>query len=230
MSWAERLERLRQNYVSARRIQLFMLGAMIAAAGAWPLYSDTLHQLTGKPSTATLIEHIRECTVEYQRVGENRRKEPMACDAAEAFQQRIGSNKVKLSENSSARVRFSLADGQAHEAKVPWSKLGSNKPPVGAKIAVVYAPDHPADVRAVLTWERLKISLMLFAVGLVIMLLAFGVQIIAALYAWVSSRRTMDDDNASLIAPLATQTVSERRGAAPRMTGSAPRTTFGTRR
>src|SRR5262249_26320696 len=151
MSWAERLERMRENYVHARKVQLFMLGALIAAAGAWPMYSDTMHQLTGKASTATLIEHIKECTVEYQRIGENRRKDPMECDAAEAFQRNIGSNKVKVSQNSLARVRFSLADGQAYEAKVADLKLGSHQLPVGAKIAVVYAPNHPADVRPVLT-------------------------------------------------------------------------------
>ena len=81
-----------------------MLGGLIAAAGAWPMYSDTLHHLTGKPSTATLIGHTRECTVEYQRIGEDKRKEPMACDAAEEFQRLNRSNKIKVSQNSFARV------------------------------------------------------------------------------------------------------------------------------
>jgi hypothetical protein len=229
MSWAERFENIRQNYVGARRIQLFMLGGLIAAAGAWPMYSDTLHQLIGKPSTATLIEHIKECTVEYQRVGEGKRKDPMACDAAEEFQRLNGSDKIKVSQNSFARVRFSLADGQIHEAKVAERTLGSNQLPVGAKIAVVYAPNHPDDVRPVLTWERLKVSLVLFAVGLVLLLIACAGQI-AALFAWAFRSRTLDADNAYLISPSATQMASERRGAASRITDSAPRTTFGTRR
>jgi hypothetical protein len=223
MSWAETI---RENYVHSRKITLFMLGGMIAAAGAWPMYSDTMHQLTGKPSTATLIEHIRECTVEYQRIGENKRKEPMACDAAGESQRLNGANKIKVSENSFARVRFSLADGQIHEAKVTERKLNSNQLPLGAEIAVVYAPDHPDDVRPVLTWERFKVSLMLFAVGLVVLLLAFAGQIVAALYAWVFPSRTLDADNPPLISPSAAQMVSER---ASRITGSAPRTTFGTR-
>jgi hypothetical protein len=128
-----------------------------------------------------------------------------------------------------ARVRFSLADGQIHEAKVAERTLGSNQLPVGAKIAVVYAPNHPDDVRPVLTWERLKVSLVLFAVGLVLLLIACAGQI-AALFAWVFRSRTLDADNASLISPSATQMASERRGAASRITDSAPRTTFGTRR
>jgi hypothetical protein len=119
--------------------------------------------------------------------------------------------------------------GQAHEAKVAERKLGSNQLPIGAKIAVVYAPNHPDDVRPVLTWERLKVSLMLFAVGLVLLLIACAGQI-AALFAWVIRSRTLDADNAPLLPPSATQMVSERRGAASRITASAPRTTFGTRR
>ena len=229
MSWAERFENIRQNYVGARKIQLFMLGGLITAAGAWPMYSDTMHHLSSKPSTATLIEHIKECTVEYQRIGEDRRKEPMTCDAAEEFQRINGSNKSKVSQNSLARVRFSLADGQMHEAKVAERKLGSNQLPVGAKIAVVYAPTHPDDVRPVLTWERLKVSLMLSGVGLVLLLIACAGQI-AARFAWVFRSRTLDADNGPLISPSATQTVSEPRGAASRITSSAPRATFGTRR
>src|SRR5262245_43852041 len=136
MSWAERLENLRENYVSARKVQLFILGGMIAAAGGWPMYSDMMHQLGGKSSTATLIEHIRECTVEYQRVGEERRKDSMDCEAAEGLQRNIGSNKVKVSASALARVRFSV-DGQPQEAKVAENKLGSHKLPVGATLAVV---------------------------------------------------------------------------------------------
>ena len=229
MSWAERFENIRQNYVGARRIQLFMLGGLIAAAGGWPMYSDTMHQLIGKPSTATLIEHIKECTVEYQRIGEDPHKDSMACDAAEEFQRLNGSDKIKISEISFARIRFSLADGQIHEAKVVERKLVSNQLPVGAKIAVVYAPSHPDDVRPVLTWERFKVSLMLFAVGLVLLLIACAGQI-AALFAWVFRSRTLNADNAPLISSPATQMVSERRGAASRIGGSAPRATFGTRR
>jgi hypothetical protein len=223
------IEDLRQNYVGARKIQLFVLGGLIAAAGVWPMYSDTMHQLSGKPSTATLIEHIRECTVEYQRVGERKRKDPMACNAAEELQRLNGTDKIKVSENSFARVRFSLADGQIHEAKVTERKLNTNQLPVGAKITVVYAPSHPDDVRPVLTWERFKVSLMLFAVGLVLLLIACAGQI-AALFAWILRSRTLDADNAALIPPSATQMVSERRGVASRTTSSAPRMTFGTRR
>src|SRR5690349_13829672 len=100
MGWAERFARGRERGERTRTlskvVRAFMFGGLLAGAGAWSMYSDTLHQLNGKPSTATLLEHVKECTVEYQRIGEDKRKDPMACDAAEAFQRLIGSNKVKI--------------------------------------------------------------------------------------------------------------------------------------
>jgi hypothetical protein len=185
MGWAEWFARGRERAARARRLsrimQLVMFGGLLAGAAGWSMYSDTVHQLNGKPSSATLLEHIKECTVEYQRVGEDKRKDPMDCDAAEAFQKLVGPNKVKIGKDYFARVRFSLAGGQTHEAKVEESRLGSFTLPVGASIAVVYAPDHPGDVRAVLTWDRLQAALLLFAGGLVLLLLAFAGRI-AALY------------------------------------------------
>lgn len=180
MGWAEAWE---QHVRWQRIVTLVVIGGAVAAAGGWPMYSDTVHHLTGKPSTATLIGHLTECTVEYQRVGEDRRKEPMACDAAEAFQQRIGAKKVKVSAEHLALVRFSLADGRAHEAKVDERKLDTRQLPVGAKIAVVYAPDRPADVRAVLTWDRLKVSFGLFVAGIVVLLLTFATALLARAFA-----------------------------------------------
>ncbi len=229
MSWAERFaERFARRQRMHWRGRAFMFGGLLTAVGGWTMYSDTTHQFNGKPSTATLIERIKTCTVEYQRVGQDRRKDAMACDAAEALQRRIGSSKIKVSRDFFALVRFSLADGGEHEAKVDESKLGSYKLPIGAKIAVVYAPDHPNDVRALLSWERLKPSLMLFAGGLVLLMLAFAGRI-AALYAGAFPGRTLDADDARLISPSATRMGSERYGAASRMTGSAPRSTFGMR-
>ncbi len=230
MSWAERFaERFARTLTMRWRARAFMFGGLLTAIGGWTMYSDTTHQLNGQPSTATLIDHIKECTVEYQRVGEDRRKNAMACDAAEAFQQRIGSGKIRVAHQFFALVRLSLADGREHEAKVDESKLGSYNLPIGAKIAVVYAPDHPNDVRALLSWERLKTSLTLFAGGLVFLMLAFAGRIVA-LYSGAFPGRTLDAGNAGLISPSATRMVSERYGAGLRMTGSAPRSTFGTRR
>jgi len=188
------------------------------------MYSDTVHQLFGKPSRATLIEHIRECTVEYQLVSEkNKRKEPMACDAAEALQRNAGPNKIKVSAERFALVRFPMADGRVHEAKAYESKLGSYTLPVGAKIAVVYSPDQLADVRAVLTWDRLKVSLMLFAVGVVVLMLNFaGALVRLFARAFASGPAPVDDQ------PRPAAVVSGR--TASLTMASEPRASFGRRR
>jgi hypothetical protein len=224
MGWAERFTESLQRHFRFKRIATgVVIGGVLTVGVGWSICSDTLHQLNGKPSTATLIEHIRECTVAYQVVGEDRRKEPMACDAAEAFQQRLGLSKVKVSAERFALVRFTLADGRAHEAKVDERTLHSHTLPVGAKIAVVYAPDQPADVRPVLTWDQLKVSLMLFALGVVSLMLAFPGSI-AALFAWAFRGGPAPVDNEPR--PAA---VVNGRDALPRM-GSEPRASFGRRK
>jgi hypothetical protein len=220
MGWAERFtESLRFK----RIVTGVVIGGVITVGVGWSICSDTLHQLNGNPSTATLIAHIRECTVEYKIIGEDRRKEPMACDAAEALQQRVGPNKIKVSAERFALVRFSLADGRAHEAKVDERKLDSYKLPVGAKFAVVYAPDQPADVRAVLTWDRLKVSLMLLALGVVSLMLAFP-GAVAAPFVWAFRGGPAPVDNE----PRPAAVISGR-DALPTMR-SEPRASFGRRK
>ncbi|HMF13678.1 MAG TPA: DUF3592 domain-containing protein [Gemmataceae bacterium] len=200
------------------------IGGLLAAAGGWSLYSETLHQLTGKPSTATLIEHIRECTIDYPILSEKgRRKEPMACDAAEAFQKSAGPNKIKVSAERFALIRFPLADGRMHEAKVYETNLHSHGLPVGAQIAVVYSPNKPSEVRAELTWDHFKVSLTLFAVGVVVLMLTFAGSI-AGLFARAFRRGSSPVDNLPL--PAA---VLSGRAASPTI-ASEPRAGFGRRK
>jgi hypothetical protein len=86
-------------------------------------------------------------------------------------------------------VQFRLADGRTHEAKADDFKLGSSKLPVGATLPVMYDPRNPADVRAEMSWERVKILLIMLAVGIVCLALTFGGPL-AALYAWAFRGRT----------------------------------------
>ncbi len=143
-----------------------MIGAFLAVVAAIGLYSNMKHQITGRPATATLLEHINQCTVEYQRVGEQRTTETQPCDEAEDFQRRIGSNKVKVSYHPLARVRFRLEDGRTHEVKVSEGTLGTSKLAVGATLPIVYARDNPDDIRAPLTWQGIKYWLGMIGFGL----------------------------------------------------------------
>jgi hypothetical protein len=232
MGWAEWFAKGRENHARASRARgiarSLTIGFILAGAGAHSMYSDIQHHRSGKPSTATLIEHLKECTIEYQRIGEDPRKDPMNCSVAEELQRRVGANKIKISRDSYALVRFPLADGKEHTAKVEESKLGSHSLPVGATFAVVYDPLHPADVRATLSWERLKIPLILLAAGLFFLMLIFFSPF-AALYKWAFRSRTPTDDREPVISPARYQGVTETSGAMPRAS-SGPRASFGMRK
>ena len=181
--WAKRKESHARYLALRARTRYFVIGAIFAGAGGTNLYSDMMHQRTGSAATATLMEHIKECTVEYQRIGEQKRTETWPCDLADEFQQRVGRNKVEISRRFIARVQFPLADGRMHEASADDVKLGSYTLAVGATLPVVYAPDNPADVRAAMSWEVLQVPLGLFAVGIVCLALAFR-RTLVALIGW----------------------------------------------
>jgi hypothetical protein len=248
VGWAELWEKGKENHARSwsviARTRNFIIGAVFAGAGGFALYSDTMHQLHGTPATATLMAHIQECTVEYQRIGEQERKEKWPCELAEQFQKRVGSNKVKLSRDLIARVRFPLQDGRVQEASVDDIKLGSTKLAIGATLPVIYAPDNPADVRAEMSWERLKVSLILLAIGLPFLWFGFGGSL-AGLFGWafrgreeetvyatsehlaaaapqLSERRDSDTAPRNPVAQTAVNTFS-------RPTGPTPRASFGLR-
>jgi hypothetical protein len=222
MSWAERFAKRKESYARSRmlvaRTGPLMIGAILVASGGFGVYSNTTLQIHGRPATATLMERIQECTVKYQRIGEEKRTEKWPCDLAEEFQRRVGSNKVKLSYDFISRVQFPL-DGRIQEAKVDEFRLGSHKLPVGATLPVMYDPRNPADVRAEMSWERVKVPLGMFAVGLLFLALALGGPL-ATLYAWAFRGRTSGSGDGMVSPP-------ERAGTFL-ATGSAPLAPGGT--
>jgi hypothetical protein len=248
VSWATFWAKAKENRARSRRAiwrgRAFMIGVIFAGAGGYGLYSDVRHQIQGKPATATLMEHIKQCTVEYQRIGEEKRKEQRPCEQAEGFQRLVGSNKVKISYNNIARVQFPLEDGRTHEAKVDDIKLGSYRLAIGATLPVTYAPNNPADVRVKMSWETLKVPLIMLAIGFPCLAIGLGVPL-AALFG--GAFRGRGEETVSVtsehVAPAATQ-VSGRidSNKVPRnpvaqtavntysrATGSAPRGSFGMR-
>jgi hypothetical protein len=183
VSWATFWAKAKENHARSRRAiwrgRAFMFGAIFAGVGGCGLYSDVRHQMHGKPATATLIEHIKHCTVEYQRIGEEKRKEQWPCEQAEGFQRLVGSNKLKISYENIARVQFPLEDGRTHEAKVDDIKLSSYRLAIGATLPVTYAPNNPADVRAKMSWETLKVPLILLVIGFPCLALGLGAPLAA---------------------------------------------------
>jgi hypothetical protein len=239
VSWAKLWTRAKENHAQTSRVvwrgRTFAIGAVLAGVGGFGLYSDVTHQIHGKPATARLMEHIKQCTVEYQRIGEQERKEQLPCELAEEFQKRVGSNKVKLSRDYIARVNFALADGRTQEAKVDDVKLGTYNLAIGATLPVVYAPDNPADVRATLSWDRLKIALIMLVIGLPFLWLGFGGSF-AGLFGWAFRGRTSRAVEESMpsehLTPALTR-MSELRDSSKSQrrpdTESTPRPVFGMR-
>jgi hypothetical protein len=194
------------------------------------------------------MEHIKECTVEYQRIGEEKRKEKWPCDQADGFQRLVGRDKIKISSDFIARVRFPLEDGRTHEVNVDDVQLGTYGLAIGATLPVIYAPDNPADVRGEMSWERLKIPLSLFAIGIACLALSLGGPL-AALFGWAFRGRTSRAGEETVSAPsehlaptltraseLGDSSRSQRRPNNPAnvntyspTTGPTPRPSFGMR-
>ena len=234
MSWfAKAKENHARSMRAIRHGRFFAFGAVLTLVGGYGLYSDVRHQIHGKPATATFMEHIKQCTVEYQRIGEPERKEQWPCELAEEFQKRVGSNKVKLSRDYIARVQFPLANGRTQESSVDEIKLNSYKLAIGATLPVIYDPDNPADVRAVLSWERLRVGLIMLAIGVPCLALAFGVPF-GALFGWAfraRASRTGDDSTPDKQPTPTTIRASELRDGGNRRqdTVVTPRPIFGMR-
>jgi hypothetical protein len=200
VSWANLWAKAKANHARSTearwRGKAFAIGAIFAGAGGYGLYSDVNHQIHGRPATATLIAHLKLCTVEYQRIGEQEQKEQLPCELAEAFQRRAGSNKVKLSRDHVARVQFSLEDGRTQEANADDIKLGTYGLPIGTTLPVIHAPNDPADVRARMSWQTLKVPLILLAIGIPFLLLTFGVSL-AGIFRWAFRSRAEETASAT---------------------------------
>ena len=192
MNWAKLFTKAKENHARSSRMAVrgkaFVFGAMLAGAGAFSLYTNVTHQIHGKPATATLLERITQCTVEFQRIGEEKRNEQWPCKQAEDFQRLVGMNKIKISRDFIARVRFPLEGGRTHEANVEESKLDSFGLFVGATLPIFYAPDNPSDVRARMSWKQLNVALILFAIGIPCLMVAFGIPL-SALIGWAFRSR-----------------------------------------
>jgi hypothetical protein len=251
VSWAKLWAKAKENSARNKRIVrrgngfmiFFIIGAICTLAAGLDLYSVVRHQILGRPATATLMERIKQCTVEYQLIGDEKRKEQWPCEQAEEFHRRAGWNKVKLSHDYIARVQFPLEDGRTHEANVDEKKLYPHKLAIGATLPVTYVPDDPADVRAKMSWETLSVPLGLLAIGIPFLALALGVSLPALLGAFRGRGEETVPVTSEHIAPAATQVPGRMDSnkvarnlaaqtavdAYSRTTGSAPRAPFGIR-
>lgn len=170
-----------------------MAGTIAAAAGAWSIYSATMHSMNGANTSAVLVDRFAKCQAEFQPKGEGRRKEAMDCDRAYAFQKWAGKKKVRVHKADYATVRYALPDGTSHTATVNESKVETRGKPLGAMFDAVYDPARPDDVRAQPSLSSFGFHLMMLGGGLCFVGFAMLPQLLG-LFGRGASRKTASAD------------------------------------
>lgn len=163
------------------RLKAGLLGTAAVVGGAFMLFLDAKHGLTGVQASALLVDRMEECQAEFQPTGESRRKEAMPCQNALAFRAAAGANKVRVHRTTFSVLRFRMADGSQRTVKVSQEALKSDMVPLGSSVPVVYSPSNPDDVRAPMTLARAKFHLEVVGLGVLLLLFAFIGPILRAL-------------------------------------------------
>lgn len=186
------------NFLSGqiRRLRFFLgaLGVMGVVAGAWTMYSSTVHSANGVDTSAVLVERIDRCKAEFQPKGESRRNVAMPCDQAYALLKMAGDKKVRVTKKTFASVRFPIGDGNEHAATVEESTVQTKSLPIGGRFEAVYDPQNPNDVRAKVSWGHIQYNLLLLAGGLLLIALAFLPQVLR-LFAGANGNRSAAEQN-----------------------------------
>jgi hypothetical protein len=147
---------------------------MFAGAGLFSLLSNIQHQFGGADAVATVMERSAKCSVEFQFVGADKRTNlDLACKEAEAFQNEMGSKKVKLKRVNYAQLKLVTQDGATLEVTVANSAAAAGKG-VGAVFPVVYDPAKPEDVRAPLTLASALSTFGFMLMGLAMVFASLG--------------------------------------------------------
>ena len=215
-----------------------VIGTLCVGAGAWMLFSETRHSLTGVHATAVLVERVTECKAEFQPVGESRRKEAMPCDQAEAFRAVVGDKKVRVHKTFLSVLKIPGANGVQHTARVSDATMGSIFTPIGGTVQVVYTPGQPDDVRPPMTLARVQGNLGMMGLGVVLLLIAFFGPILRMLQGAVTGKADAETgQSAQQTAPEVPQLtrgqlVLQEAAAAQAQrlrTGAAPQQGFGRR-
>ncbi len=189
-----------------------VIGALCVGAGAWMLFSETRHSLTGVHATAVLVERVTECKAEFQPVGESRRKEAMPCDQAEAFRAVVGDKKVRVHKTFLSVLKIPGANGTEHTVKVSDATMNSIFVPIGGTVQVVYTPGQPDDVRPPMTLARVQGNLGMMGLGVLCLLIAFFGPILRMLHGAVTGKGEAETgQSAQQVAPETPQLTRGQR-------------------
>jgi len=145
------------------------------------VYNELKHRLNAVETTATLLERISKCRVEYTAAGQTMAQTivaaanatEMQCDAAQSLQDQLGDDKVKLHRVDLVRLSYVGPNDKPYEAKVE-ADVAPKDAEVGAQFPVVYDPDQPATVRTPAMDVVLGVATAFFLFGLLVLGALFG--------------------------------------------------------
>jgi hypothetical protein len=158
------------------RLRVLMIIAVGTLISGVVIYNELKHRMYAVTTTATLLERISKCRVEYA-VGAQTMAETivaaanateMQCDAAQSLQDRLGDDKVKLRRTDLVRISYVGPNDKTYETKVV-ADVAPKDAEVGTQFPVVYDPDRPSTVRTPALDIVLGLSTAFFLFGLLVL-------------------------------------------------------------
>ena len=157
------------------RAFFILLGFACVIGGTAEMLSHLVQPHATNTAEATVIGRRTACILEYQFSNESDpRREPMACDKADAFVHANPGRHVHVERHDLLNVRYPLAGGGMREAEAKVSRPGRLPPRIGigSTIAIQYALSNPADVQVVATLSSLMDLVFLIGTGIVVLLIS----------------------------------------------------------
>ena len=220
--------------MSYLRGRVIGFGLILMLAALYALVTGLSHQMNGVQATATVLAHVSECKVQYRLVVEDHDTTlPLDCEAATAFQNRIGINKVKILREDFVRLRYVPRGGKPYEAKVAEINVLPYQAP-GSQLTVVYDPNHLDDVRTPMTMGLLGAGAAVLLLGLFLVMLGVGPSAIVRAFsgrpkqASAPAKPEEDWSEAAMIARLRAATAPAARVQTPSSPSASARS-FGKR-
>ncbi len=161
------------------RLGFGAVGLFVLAYGIVEIVSHVAYSLNGRHTVASIVSQRTVCSLEYQLSNESDlRRDPMACDAAEAAANANAGRQIRVQRDTIARLRFTLANGRVLEQETKVSASNKLSPTMGpgATVGIIYTEANPADLRLALNAARITELMLLMGVGiLVLMFVFFGI-------------------------------------------------------
>ncbi len=116
---------------------------------------------------AQIIRSFKQCEISSaaaEAIGKRARW--WDCKSAKSLQRGFPNIDLEIEKSNFSELWFVLADGQEHRASMRLSMLAFKKPEPGKHVPIVYSPEDPAQVKALLTLADLAVLSFIGLAGL----------------------------------------------------------------